>query len=471
MALNLDQPNILWLLVSDPSQAAWEKPRWIEMDSFAEENTRTAYLSRVLSSFKDALFLPRTLLTPRYPGSQAPPQPSPQRLPISRRFNFNGTSTIVQRDRARVAAFRSRIQSTTRRAIVNEPVDNVAVLYTASIGVGSPATTYELIVDTGSSNTWVGAGTKYVRTSTSVQTPNRVSVTYGSGSFSGNEFTDQVTLTPGLVIKSQSIGVATVADCFNGFDGILGIGPTDLTEGTLSPATSTLIPTVTDNLFTQGSITNHAVGVYFAPTTQEEVVNGEISWGGSYRLSQVNSNRNLGGPDTSKIIGSISYAPITSTSPASEFWGIDESITYGTSTSILSPTAGIVDTGTTLTLIASDAFRKYQSATGAVLDSATGLLRLTPTQFSNLKSLFFKIGGVSYELTPNAQIWPRSLNADIGGSPSAVYLIVNDIGTNSGEGLDFINGYTFLERFYTVFDTANERVGFGVTAQTRATTN
>ena len=37
--------------------------------------------------------------------------------------------------------------------------------------------------------------------------------------------------------------------------------------------------------------------------------------------------------------------PITSTSPASSYWGIDASIAYG-DTSILSLTAGIVDTGT-----------------------------------------------------------------------------------------------------------------------------
>ena len=42
---------------------------------------------------------------------------------------------------------------------------------------------------------------------------------------------------------------------------------------------------------------------------------------------------------------------ITSTSPSSLFFGINQSIRYGTSTSILSNTAGIVDTGTTLTLI------------------------------------------------------------------------------------------------------------------------
>ena len=78
---------------------------------------------------------------------------------------------------------------------------------------------------------------------------------------------------------------------------------------------------------------------------------------------------------------------------------------------------------------------------------------------------------VEFELTANAQAWPRSLNADIGGNANSVYLIVNDLGTNSGEGLDFINGFTFLERFYSVFDTANSRVGFATTPFTDATSN
>lgn len=77
----------------------------------------------------------------------------------------------------------------------------------------------------------------------------------------------------------------------------------------------------------------------------------------------------------------------------------------------------------------------------------------------------------TYGLTPNAQIWPRSLNTAIGGSADDIYLVVNDIGSDSGSGLDFINGYTFLERFYSVFDTTNSRVGFATTDYTDATTN
>jgi hypothetical protein len=108
-----------------------------------------------------------------------------------------------------------------------------------------------LLIDTGSSNTWVGASKAYVRTSTSTSTGHSISVTYGSGSFSGTEFTDQVTIASGLVIPKQSIGVASRSSGFSGVDGILGIGPVDLTEGTV--ASTNTVPTVTDNLFSQAS--------------------------------------------------------------------------------------------------------------------------------------------------------------------------------------------------------------------------
>jgi len=88
-----------------------------------------------------------------------------------------------------------------------------------------------------------------------------------------------------------------------------------------------------------------------------------------------------------------------------------------------------------------------------------------------LKTLSFDISGVSFGLTPNAQIWPRTLNTDIGGAAGDIFLIVNSIGTPSGQGLDFINGQTFLERFYAVFDTTNKRVGLATTSFTAATTN
>jgi cathepsin E len=370
---------------------------------------------------------------------------------------------LVKHDRARAASLiargnaKAKGQFNVDATIVNEPVDNQVTSYIATIGVGSPATNYALLVDTGSSNTWVGATNPYVKTSTSVQTSNNVAVTYGSGSFSGTEFTDQVTITSGLVISGQSIGVASTSTGFAGVDGIIGIGPVALTLDTLSPATSSLIPTVTDNAFSQGQIPTDLLGISFQPNNQDSDNNGEITWGGT---------------DSTKFIAPISFTPVTTTSPASEFWGINQSIKYGTSTTILASTAGIVDTGTTLVLLASNGFSAYEKATGAVLDERrTGLLTVTTSQFQNLKSLFFTTNGVTFELTANAQLWPRALNTAIGGLAADIYLIVGNLGTPSGEGFDFVNGMTFLERFYAVFDTTNKQVGFATTSFTDSTIN
>ncbi|GJE89616.1 aspartic peptidase A1 [Phanerochaete sordida] len=374
-------------------------------------------------------------------------------LPFAKHINATGTLNLLAQDQARAKWLKNRSSGAHLAERAGSiPVTNTAVSYLAAVGVGSPATTYNLIVDTGSSNTWVGAGTKYKQTSTAKSTGKSVSVSYGSGSFSGTEWTDQVTLGS-LVISGQSIGVASRSSGFSGTDGILGIGPVDLTQGTVSGSNS--VPTVTDNLLSQGTISTEVVAVSFEPTTQESVTNGELTFGGT---------------DSTKFTGSITYTSLTKTSPASEYWGINQSITYG-STSILSSTAGIVDTGTTLTLIASDALSKYQKATGATLDNNTGLLRITTAQFNSLQNLNFAIGGTTFTLTPNAQIWPRALNSFIGGDSSHVYLIVGDLGSDSGEGLDFINGQTFLERFYSVFDTTNKRLGLATTSFTTATTN
>ena len=106
-------------------------------------------------------------------------------LPFTLRLNVSG-STLPELDRARAANLKSKAGKLDRRQSSFD-VTNVAVVYSADVGVGTPPTTYSLLIDTGSSNTWVGAGKSFVRTSSSVSTGRRVSVTYGSGSFSGTE--------------------------------------------------------------------------------------------------------------------------------------------------------------------------------------------------------------------------------------------------------------------------------------------
>jgi cathepsin E len=104
------------------------------------------------------------------------------------------------------------------------------------------------------------------------------------------------------------------------------------------------------------------------------------------------------------------------------------------------------------------------------MNETMNMLYITPAQYEELQPLFFNIGGSSFELTPNAQIWPRALNTAIGGKEDLIYLMIKDM-KQGLPGLDFICGMTFIERFYTVFDTTHRRLGLATTPFTNAEVN
>ncbi|KAJ7913490.1 family A1 protease [Mycena leptocephala] len=353
------------------------------------------------------------------------------------------------------------------------PVEHdFTVTYTASVGFGSPAPTGELLIDTGkpllsafhvsglarnggSSNTWV-LMPPYKETST------YKAITYGLGDCKCNEYTDQVTFGPNLVIKDQSIGVAREANDMAIIDGIIGIGPVDLTKRKQLPTFIFRVSTVNRHhdrrLFQRGRHPDRhrhceCIGIYYEPTTTANAQTGSLSFGG---------------PD--ECTGEINYVPITKTSLACEYWGYDQSISYG-GKEIMATSAYIADTGTTLIMIPTQTFNDYKQATGATCDEATGLLTVTAQQYECMQSMTFTINGNEYELTKNGQIWPRCMNETLGGQKDQIYLVFADMGHMSNPGLCGINGYTFLQRFYSVYDTTNCQIGFATTEHTMATTN
>ncbi|KAG2066930.1 acid protease [Suillus decipiens] len=384
---------------------------------------------------------------------------SPITVPLTSKLNLsNGTNNLLVRDRAHVKAHRD--SSMRGQRLTDVPVTSDFTGYTISVGIGNPPKTYKLIIDSGSGNTWVGASLSnpYVETSPSFCTGEHVGVAYGTASFHGIEYLDYVTVGPGLTVILQSIGVASESNGFDGVDGVLGIGPVALTLDTLRDLLTEPIPTVTDSLYGQGTIPEDVLGIFFRPYGgSEEATGGQITFGGT---------------DPTKCTGNIGYIPITNTSPSRNYWGIDLRIIYGT-TVILELTDGIVDCGTNFIFIATDAYVRYRTATGGKYDPGTTLLAISEDQYGALRDLeFHSIDGQTYRLTPNAQIWPRSLNTRIGGQAPSIYLVVCDIGTERGVGpYDFYISHVFMQRFYTVLDTTNSRVGFATTEFTYATTN
>lgn len=314
-----------------------------------------------------------------------------------------------------------------------------------NVEIGSPSSQYKLILDPGSSNTWVGAGKAYVATSSSQQTNDTVSVAYGSGNFTGNEYADTVTLSG--VSFDQSIGVATTAVGFQDVDGIMGVGPTNLTTGTLSPDSEEEIPTVTDNLFSQQYIDSRVVTI-----TDQKLVFG------------------------STPLENVLYVTITQSSPANTFWGLDASVAYSAK-SLLPVTAGIIDHGTTLTSLATSGYNNFMRETGAKQDEKTGLPVLASCD--GLLPIILTLGGINITIPVENYRWPADNNTDIGGDPNKCYLALSDVGTNfdtfrkgpslqflqsslpntNGSGIDFILGYNTLKHFGVVLDTDNSMIG------------
>ncbi|KAM3524133.1 hypothetical protein MY4038_007874 [Beauveria bassiana] len=364
----------------------------------------------------------------------------PSAVPVKHVVKVSSPNGLIAKGQARINKINGAAENTLGNIDASGPAENDDVSYIASVAIGSAS--WDLIVDTGSSNTWTGAQKSYVPYSTGNDTGGTVGVSYGSGQFSGEEYVDKVTFA-GLTVKSQSVGSAKSAVGFNGVDGIFGLGPVGLTRNTVSNAAT--VPTFLDNLYKQGSIPSEVLGVYFKPEAGSDTNdnNGELT---------------LGGVDGTKYTGALNYVPTLKSGSAAAYWGVSiASFTYG-STVLASGATGIVDTGTTLIYIPSAAYAKYLSASGGKTDANTGLVSYTTKPTANFG---IKIGATTYNLTPAQYLVPTSQYGFFGLPAGKYYSWIANGGTGS---VNTIIGQKFLENYYSVYDTTNARIGFATAA-------
>ncbi|CCL98700.1 uncharacterized protein FIBRA_00704 [Fibroporia radiculosa] len=341
--------------------------------------------------------------------------------------------------------------------------------YLVTVDIGNPPTTYNLVLDTGSSNTWVGDYTPYARTNTSFPTGEAINITYGIGyigytpyartntsfptgqtlsityggaSMLGDEYYDEVTIAPGITIKNQSIGAATNITSFeSGVDGILGVGPVDLTMDSIVGEPNTTIPTVINNAYAQKLIPEQVIAVSFVPTTSNDTTNGMLT---------------IGGVDESLFIGPLLWTPVTKTLYAGDYFGVNISATYGLETLIPATNAGVVDTGTTrvvdtgttLIYILDTWYETYiKSIPGSYYDvNVTGLTAIPEAEVPFLQPITVFVSGQALVFDAAAQLVPPEL---AGGQPGYRYSYIMPLGEMTMQGLDFIIGEKFMERFYT----------------------
>jgi len=312
--------------------------------------------------------------------------------------------------------------------------NNGDTVFVGTVSIGTPPQNFVVIYDTGSANLWV-PGTScnsscngkhiYNPAASSTYQPNgqALGITYGSGVMVGFLSADTVTLA-NVAITHQVFGQATGLDAqFQTatfpFDGILGLAYQSIASDGVVP--------VFDNLINQGLISSQIFSVYLDSGSGDS-----------------NSALILGGIDSRYYTGPIGYTPVNSqTYYQVTLNGI---VVKGVETTGCNPCNAAIDTGTSL--IAGP------SAMAASLLQAVnkGNNLISCQNINTLPNLTFNLSGVVLTVPPSIY------TIAIGGGTCQIGIQSSPIGTL------WILGDAFMRNFYTVFDRAQNRVGFATLA-------
>jgi cathepsin D len=331
-----------------------------------------------------------------------------------------------------------------------EPLTNyLDAQYYGGITIGTPPQSFLVVFDTGSSNLWIPSvhcslldipcllHSKYDESKSSTYHKNGTSfsIKYGSGACSGTLYIDDVK-AGNKTAKQMTFGGATkepgLAFVAAKFDGILGMGyPSISVDGVLP---------FFDTLMAQKAVEKPVFGFYLS-RNDSAPEGGELI---------------LGGTDPSRYEGSISYVNVTKKG----YWqfAMDQvDITHaGTSmgTFCKGGCQAICDTGTSLLAGPTDEINKIQTLIGAA-PLVGGEYLVDCNKISKMPNVVFKLNGQDFVLTPEDYILKET-------AATETLCLSGFLGLDVPKpmGPIWILGDVFIGKYYTVFDRANDRVGF-----------
>jgi saccharopepsin len=321
--------------------------------------------------------------------------------------------------------------SSTNVPLVNESDDD----YYCQISIGTPGQTFNVQVDTGSSDLWIPgsdctstACTNHnmfdgSKSSTFHSTGQNFSIQYGSGSMTGVVAQDVVGLG-GLSIK-QSFGMSlTEDDTFDqgATDGLIGMA--------FESISSENVTTPFDNLVQQHGL--DPVFSFFFNFAANGGQGGELT---------------LGGYDSSEFTGDIQYSPLTNRT----YWNIElQSVSVNGQDSGIQSQDAAIDTGTTLIVVPdSDAQAVNQLIGAQAVEGQDGVYSIDCST-DGLPDVTLTFGGNKFSVPAAAYVFS---NGD--GTCMSGFAGMGDIGLNL-----WIVGDVFLRNYYSVFDSGNNQVGF-----------
>lgn len=348
-------------------------------------------------------------------------------------------------------------------------LDNLLTYYNIEVEVGTPAQTFNLLIDTGSSDMWIiGEGNEYCSTSASAIADGTgvnctISGVFNSSSSStyhknntdffisygdqtvaeGDWVMDTLTLD-GNKIKDMSFGLGSTT---NSSMGVLGIGYST-NEATLSTTSSYTYENLPLRLVSDGLINTPAYSLW---------------------LNDINADRGnilFGAVDHDKYSGSLTSMKIQSltNSDPSEFLIDFSSLTFksgdtSTDVALNSSMLALLDSGTSLTYFPSDIASSLFDLFNASYSKSIGYY-LTSCDLEG--SLEYSFSGANISVPFSSLLIPvtdeTGATAKISGNAACAVGILE-------ASYEFaLLGDTFLRSAYVVYDLKNNKIAMAQTA-------
>jgi len=307
------------------------------------------------------------------------------------------------------------------------------------ITIGTPPQEFKVVFDTGSSNLWVPSvkctqlscklHRRYDSESSSTYKPNGTSfeIEYGSGNISGHVSNDVVGLSDVTVTGqdfAEVVKESGMAFTFGKFDGILGLAFDTISVGHATP--------VWYNMMQQGLVDKKMFSFWLARNTTG-MSGGQLT---------------LGGYDKTLFRGDLKYVPLAQ----KNYWQIHMDAVNFEWRNLCGEKGckAIVDSGTSMITGPTDLVNMINGQLGCIISGGECSWLHCP-DYSTLPDLEFVLNNNSYVLHPQEYIM------ETGGACISA-LMGMDIAEPIGPL--WILGDRFMEKFYTVFDYENSRVGF-----------
>jgi len=317
--------------------------------------------------------------------------------------------------------------------------------YYGEVYIGTPAQTFKVVFDTGSSNLWVPSkdcGFRCLmknrydasKSDSYIEDGRAFHIQYGSGATDGKVSRDNVNIG-GVLLEDQMFAEITSEPLqwiVARFDGILGLGFRKLSVLDIEPPMLALI---------RKKMVNDAIFSFYLPSDADQT--GELV---------------VGGVDEEAFVGDIHWTPLAT----ADYWRVPfDGIQVGKSLTIQAATTAIMDTGTSMIVMPMDVVQQIADKTGAQGNPLQpGAFSINCAVIPNLPKISIGFGGQTYTLTGEQYVDVISV---LGETQCMLGFM----------GMDFqtpmvILGDVFLRQYYTVWDMGKQRFGMAELAGLRS---